>query len=174
MTEVLAFHGQGSSPARMRYDCGNPDWITHYADWTNAEPLPSTPFVAVGYSLGGAHIAELTHLRSVHLLAVIVYESPVWELPKQVDCPVCIVWNDYTPKLQQRREMKARSISAWSRVASHVTHYVGRYRKHTRFMPRWPFVGQAWDTELNRRLGDWVGGLETCTQTPLSIDLPAR
>lgn len=158
MTRVLAFHGQGSSPSRMRYDCGNPDWITDYVDWTRGEVVVGE-FVAVGYSLGGAHIAGLTHLSNVKLLGAIVYESPVWELPKPINCPVCIVWNNYTPKVPRRREMKARSITAWSKAASCVTHYVGRYRKHTKLVLRPPFIGQAWDTGLNEQLGQWVGGM---------------
>lgn len=160
MIDVRAFHGQGSSPARMRYDCGDPDWITDYADWRSSQHREQLlqPFVAVGYSLGGAHIAQLTHYPAVVKLAgIVVYESPVLDvLPAKVDCPVCIIWNDYTPRSSRRREQKARSIAAWNQSCDNVTHLRGRCRAHTRWIPRWPFIGQAWDTGLNDLLGEWV------------------
>lgn len=159
---VHAFHGQGSSPSRMRYDCGNPDWITRYADWQNGFDNGTEKFVALGYSLGGSFIAELTNRPIAKRLAgIIVYESPVLTmLPAPVDCPVVVIWNDYEPRTLRRREQKAHSIKAWNRASDNVAHLLGGYRKHTRWIPRWPFIGQAWDVALNPMLAEWVAGLK--------------
>ena len=160
MIDVVAFHGQGSSPARMRYDCGDPDWITRYADWQDwrHRELIGTPFIAVGYSLGGDHIAQLTRYPSVvKLRGIIVYESPIlYADPAPVDCPVVSIWNAYKPRTRHRRRIKAHSIKAWDQASENTTHMVGRYRRHTKWIPRYPFIGQAWDQSLNPFLADWV------------------
>lgn len=157
---VFAFHGQGSSPQRMRFDMGNPDWVTDYPDWRNGFNPGRQPFVALAYSLGGSYLAELTNYQVAdRIRGIAVYESPVLGmLPAPVACPVCIIWNDYIPRQPKRREMKSRSIAEWSRAATggSLTLLVGRYRKHTRWIPRWPLIGQAWDRGLNPQLHEWV------------------
>lgn len=166
--QVLAFHGQGSSPARMKYDMGNPNWVSSYPDWTlyaDAEQFAAAngvgDVVLIGYSLGGEFIAELTRTSlAPKIRGIVVYESPVRRgPPRPLGCPVKIIWNDYDPWFRWRKAKKAQSIYQWTRAFPDAEKLIGRHTSHVKRIPVAPWFGQAWDVGLNAELGRWIRGL---------------
>jgi pimeloyl-ACP methyl ester carboxylesterase len=165
IVNVLAFHGQGSSPARMKYDMGNPNWVTYYPDWKRfrgaehfAEAHSFRDVVLIGYSLGGEFIAELTRTSlASKIRGIVVYESPVRRgPPRPLGCKVKIIWNNYDPWFRWRKAKKVQSIYQWTRAFPNAEKLIGRHTSHVKRIPVAPWFGQAWDVSLNLELRGWV------------------
>ena len=156
--DVIAFHGQAASGARLRADMGNPDWVTWAPDWQRyasaddfAAELGGVPVVLVGYSLGGDFIARLTRTRlSKWIRGIAVYESPVLSgPPRALPCPCVVIWNNYPPRTAWRRAGKAASIAAWNVQYPHADNLIGRHTAHVLYSWRPPFIRHAWDSTVN-------------------------
>ena len=171
MVAVIGFHGQGADGARFFSDAGRPAWLDWCPDWQDLwgdSPKAfaaliadqGVQFVAVGYSLGGDFIAQLTYYAADYLRGVLVYECPLLSVtrPNRLPIPCMIVWNDYQPLTRKRREGKWYSISRWTQAYPHAEQRFGKLKGHVTFKPRRPWIHHAWDTSLNKIIETWIRG----------------
>lgn len=173
MVAVIGFHGQGANGDRLADDMGQPDWLDWCPDWQRVfrgDPRLFTEFlrsdgifefIAVGYSLGGDFIADLTYYAADLLRGVLVYESPLLSVtrPNSLPIPCMVVWNDYTPFTRKRREGKWYSITRWTQAYPQAQQVFGRLTSHVRLSLSPPWIRHAWDTSLNGIIGQWIGAI---------------
>lgn len=166
MPEVIALHGDYANSARMLKDMGDPPWVTEYFDaggWRDYQESLDVlkhmiyayhKVILVGYSRGGQAICDLSRGYSEHILAAVLYESPV-----SGDCggdfPVLMIWNN-KGALKRRTNQAVLSMEEWTQDRK-VELLIGKGRHVQRDEDR--ELSHAWDTDLNDRIGDWISRL---------------
>lgn len=154
---VIAFHGKPGGAAMLRRDMGDPDWVDHYFsghDLVDAYSLVESNqgSILVGYSYGGDLIGRLTNVCTT-IIGAVLYEAPLFEptIPLD-DFPVLQVWNRYG---RESWGDSQRAKKFWDGPFREVVEMRGR-GFHVRLTWRWPFLGHAWDRDLNGEIKKFV------------------
>ena len=156
-TRTFALHGDLASPADLRRDMGDPEWVDAYPDWKRGlAPLLLELDVhewinLVGYSSGGSMISALTW-RLDNIRCAVLYEAPnLQPIIPGGNFPVLMIWND------RGRVRWPESIDTyWDWRVNHPVDVFGGRGRHIAFSWRPPFLRHGWDQSLNDRIAAWI------------------
>lgn len=154
---TIAFHGDFATPVMLAEDIGQGVPIDLWADTTRLTPyrlLDRFRSVAlVGYSRGGALIADLS-VECDNIRCAVLYESPLGMYGRVGGSfPVMIIWND---RGRYERRKAQQMEEAWQANGRSVTHLWGRGRHIRIDRSMSPPIRHGWDRSLNPQIAEFL------------------
>ena len=156
-TYLIALHGDFASGDILKRDMAHLSrWIDEFPDWqmdnTWLTDYIDKNICLLGYSRGGAEIANLSYLDN--LKGAVIYEGPNFRhYYPQGNFPILLGWNSLSRPL--RDKLRDWTFESWSRHHL-VTTFQGRGFHIRRCRGCRPPLGHNWDAAINPDIYHWM------------------